>query len=161
MYAKSADEDGRELFGVAFGVSLGVDAPLSPPTRDFLDDERGVMLLFRNALTGVMFSWATVGSRGVVPPLLLRAGRVLWTLLAEAAVGATARRGVNGVFAVRLLASVGFSGRAVCWLGRSIGILLRVLRSCAWVVRRVRGQPWPGGEAMAWLLGSRRVDAAC
>jgi hypothetical protein len=111
-------------------VPLGVDDALSTPTRDFLADERGVMLLLRKGLTGVTFSWAVVAARGVLP-MLLRAVRVLWELTVEEAVGATASRGVKGVvFAVRLLASVGFSGRGLFRSGRSMGILqgVRLLR---------------------------------
>ena len=125
---KSTVELGRELLGVADGVPLGVDDALSTPTRDFLDDERGVILLLRKALTGVTFSWAAAAALGVLPTLL-RAVRVLWELTVEEAVGATASRGVKGVFAVRLLASVGFSGRGLFRSGRSMGILhyLRLL----------------------------------
>ena len=64
-------------------------------------------------------------ARGVAP-LLLRVVRVLGTLLAGGADGAAASRGVTGVFAVRLLASAGFSGRGVLRVFRSIGILLGV-----------------------------------
>jgi hypothetical protein len=88
------------------------------------------MLLLRKGLTGVTFSWAVVAARGVLP-MLLRAVRVLWELTVEEAVGATASRGVKGVvFAVRLLASVGFSGRGLFRSGRSMGILqgVRLLR---------------------------------
>jgi hypothetical protein len=46
------DEVGREVVGVL----LGVDVVLSTPTRDFLDEERGVMLLLRNGFTGVTSS---------------------------------------------------------------------------------------------------------
>lgn len=121
---KSIVEVGRELLGVAEGVTLGVDVALSPPTRDLRDDERGVMLLLRKAFTGVTLSTlATVGALGVVP-LLLRAVRVLVELTVDEAVGATASRGVKAVvFAVRLLASVGFSGRGLFRSGRSMGIL--------------------------------------
>jgi hypothetical protein len=107
---------------VAEGVPLGVDEALSTPTRDFLVDERGVMLLLRNGLTGVTLSWAAVATLGVLPTLL-RAVRLLEELTVEEAVGATASRGVKGVFAVRLLASVGFSGRGLFRSGRSMGIL--------------------------------------
>jgi hypothetical protein len=119
---KSTVELGLELLGVADGVPLGVDDALSPPARDFRDDERGVMLLLRKALTGVTFSGAAAATLGVVPTLL-RVVRVLWELTVEEAVGATASRGVKGVFAVRLLASVGFSGRGLLRSGRSMGIL--------------------------------------
>lgn len=125
-------EVGRELLGVAEGVTLGVDDALSPPTRDLRDDERGVILVLRKAFTGVTLSCeATVGALGVVP-LLLRAVRVLVELTVDEAVGATASRGVKGVvFAVRLLASVGFSGRGLFRSGRSMGILQCV---CVWLL---------------------------
>jgi hypothetical protein len=115
-------ELGRELEGVADGVALGEGKPLSTPPRDFLEDERGVTLLLRKALTGVTLSWAVAAALGVVASLL-RAVRVPWELTVEEAVGATASRGVKGVFAVRLLASVGFSGRGLFRSGRSMGIL--------------------------------------
>ena len=61
-------------------------------------------------------SWAGVLARGVVPTLL-RTVRAAGALLA----GATedARRGVTGVFAVRVLANVGFKGRPVLEFRRS------------------------------------------
>lgn len=46
-------DEGRVLLGVPEGVVVGVDCVLPTPTRDFLDEERGVMLLLRNDLTGV------------------------------------------------------------------------------------------------------------
>ena len=122
LWAKSTVEPGRELLGVADGVPLGVDDALSTPTRDFRDDERGVTLVLRKALTGVTVSWTAGATRGVLPTLL-RAVRVPGALTVEEAVGATASRGVKGVFAVRVLASVGFSGRGFCRSGRSMGIL--------------------------------------
>jgi hypothetical protein len=64
-------EDGRE----DVGVPLGVDEALSTPTRDFLDEERGVMLLLRKALTGVTSSSTVVLALGVVA-LLVRAVRL-------------------------------------------------------------------------------------
>jgi hypothetical protein len=116
-------DPGRELLGVAEGVTLGVDEALSTPTRDFLEEERGVTLLLRKALTGVTSLCEAAGALGVVP-LLVRVVRVLDELTVEEAVGATASRGVKGVFAaVRLLASVGFSGRELIRSVRSIGIL--------------------------------------
>jgi len=115
------DDVGREPLGVIMGEFPG-ELP-SPPTRDFLEDERGVMLLFRNDLTGVMLSCVATGARGVVP-LLLRRTREAALAVLLAVLGVAARRGVKGVFAVRLLASVGFSGgRGVLWVGRSMGIL--------------------------------------
>jgi hypothetical protein len=87
------------------------------PTRDFLDEERGVMLLLRKDLMGVDWSsCAGVLARGVLPTLL-RTVRAGWALLAEATEGA--RRGVTGVFAARVLANVGFKGRPVLEFRRS------------------------------------------
>lgn len=115
-------EAGREVVGVLMGVPLGVDDALSTPTRDFLEDERGVILLLRNAFTGVTSSTTTELTRGVVA-LLVRTFRVDWVLVVPgvAVEGAEARRGVNGVFAVRLLASLGLR---LFWGLRSTGILL-------------------------------------
>ena len=115
-------EVGREEVGVALGVLLGVDDALSKPTRDFLDDDLGVMLLLRNGLTGVTSSRITVFTLGDAT-LLLRIGRAPCDAFVEANVGAVARRGVMGVLAVRLLASAGFSGQEVCGVDRSAGIL--------------------------------------
>lgn len=130
-------EVGRDVVGVLVGVPLGVDDRLSTPTRDFLEDERGVMLLLRNAFTGVTSSTTTELTLGVVA-LLLRTFRVDCALLAAgvAVEGAAARRGVNGVFAVRLLASFGLR---LFWGFRSMGILLAYSRSFGRFVRRVRG----------------------
>jgi hypothetical protein len=109
---------------------LGVEDALSPPpTRDFLAEERGVMLVFRKDLAGVVLSGALGATLGAAPPLLVRAVRVLEELTVDEAVGATARRGVKGVVvfaAVRLVASVGFSGRGLLRSGRSMGILRSV-----------------------------------
>ena len=117
-------EPGRELLGVAEGVALGVDEALSTPTRDFLEEERGVTLLLRNALTGVTSLCDEATDLAGVAPLLVRVVRVLDELTVEEAVGATASRGVKGVFAaVRLLASVGFNGRGLFRSVRSMGIL--------------------------------------
>lgn len=63
-------EAGRETLGVLDGVTLGVELLLLTPTRDFLEDERGVMLLLRKALTGVWSSGGAVFARGVLPTLL-------------------------------------------------------------------------------------------
>jgi hypothetical protein len=112
-------EVGREETGVPDGVSFGVNGGLSKPTRDFLEDERGVTLLLRKALTGVTFSCTAMVTRGVTP-LLLRTVRLPCEVLAADAEGATASRGVRGVFAVRLLASFGFRLFGVF---RSMGIL--------------------------------------
>lgn len=91
---------------------LGVELGLPKPTRDFLEEERGVTLVFRNDLTGVEKSSCEVPlTRGVTEPaaLLLRTVRADCEVLPEARLGA--RRGVTGVFAVRVVASVGLSGR--------------------------------------------------
>lgn len=88
----------------------------SVPTRDFLEEERGVMLLFKNGFTGVTLSWVATVARETVPLPLRRAWEAVLVLVVLAVaievvvVGTAARRGVKGVFAVRLLASVGFSG---------------------------------------------------
>ena len=135
-------EVGRELFGVALGVLLGDIA--STPTRDFLVEERGVMLVLKKGFAGVVVSTLAVLALGVVP-LLVRVVRALTVLLAGAAEGVAASRGVRGVFAVRLLASVGFSGRGVFGLVRSMGILL-----CVTVYGRCGG-----GERYAWPCGGQ------
>jgi hypothetical protein len=120
----SAVDPGRELLGVAEGVTLGVDEALSTPTLDFLVEERGVTLLLRNGLTGVTSLYEDAAAALGVVPLLVRVVRVLEELTVEEAVGATASRGVKGVFAaVRVLASVGFSGRGLFRSVRSMGIL--------------------------------------
>jgi hypothetical protein len=112
-------EVGRELDGVADGVEVGVELVLLTPTRDFLVDERGVMLLQRKALTGVTSScWAVVAALGVTAALL-RAVRLVCELLAEEAPEG-ARRGATGVFAVRVVASVGFNGRPLFVFERSL-----------------------------------------
>ena len=154
-------EVGRELVGVALGVLLGVDDALSTPTRDFLDDERGVTLLFRNALTGVTSTWAVGVALGVFP-LLVRTLRLGCEGVAEGGVCATASRGVMGVFAVRLLASVGFSGRGLLWVGRSIGIIHRVFNYCVEGMRGMRRALMAircGNGAVAG--GAGVVDTAC
>jgi len=125
-------EVGREEDGVWMGVPLGVDDGLSKPTRDFLDEERGVMLLLRKAFTGVTSPYAVelalALALGVVAfaPRSLRPGCDC-EALAGCAVGAPASRGVRDVLAVRLLASFGFR---VFWGVRSIGILLASCSSC-------------------------------
>jgi|TARA_R110002003_G_scaffold1184_1_gene22558 hypothetical protein len=110
---------GREEAGVLMGVPLGVEVGLSTPTRDFREEERGVTLLFRNALTGVTSSKTAVLTLGVVA-VPLRTVRLDCELFADAEEGATASRGVRGVFAVRLLASFGLR---LFWGLRSMGIL--------------------------------------
>ena len=47
-------EAGLELLGVPFGVPVGVDEALS--TRDFLEDDLGVILELKKAFTGVDMS---------------------------------------------------------------------------------------------------------
>lgn len=153
-------EAGRELLGVAVGVPLGVDEALSTPTRDFLEDERGVMLLLRKGLTGVASSRAVLLTLAVLP-LLVRAVRLLCELFAEAVVGATASRGVRGVFAVRLLASVGFSGLGLLGWGRSIGILHGVLDYCGWEMRWMRRLLMAIRSGNGAVAGGRGVDGGC
>jgi hypothetical protein len=109
-------EFGREEVGVLMGVPLGEDNVLSTPTRDFLDEERGVILLLRNAFTGVTSSCTVLLTLGVVA-LLVRTGRLDCETLADTV---EASRGVRGVFAVRLLASFGLR---LFWGLRSMGIL--------------------------------------
>lgn len=111
---------GREGFGVPEGVPFGVDCALPTPTRDFLDEDLGVMLLLIKALTGVTSSCEEVCALEVVPTLL-RGVRLELLVPAEATEGAS--RGATGVFAVRVVASVGFSGRGVLVLVRSVGIV--------------------------------------
>ena len=90
------------------------------PARDFLDDERGVTLLLRKVLTGVMSSLATESPFGVFPVSLLssRRGREVFVDVADAA-----RRGVMGVFTVLFVARVGIKGRLLLTLYLSVGIL--------------------------------------
>lgn len=114
-------EPARELFGVPEGVLFGVDVLLLTPTRDFRDDERGVTLLLMNDLTGVeRSSWDPVLVRGALG-VLLRVVRAGCVLLAAAILGA--RRGVMGVLAVRVVASVGFKGRPLLAVVRSMGMV--------------------------------------
>jgi hypothetical protein len=117
---KSVMDVGRDEDGVLMGVPLGVDDGLSKPTRDFLDEERGVTLLLRKAFTGVTSPYGVVLALGVAA-LVLRSLRPGCEALVGVAEGALASRGVRGVFAVRLLASFGFR---LFWGVRSIGILL-------------------------------------
>lgn len=144
----SVEEFGREDDGVLIGVPLGVDDALSKPTRDFLDDERGVTLLFKKAFTGVTSSYTVLFALGVVAALL-RTLRLVCALLAEAVEGATASRGVSGVFAVRLLASFGFR---LVWGFRSMGIS----SSQWWCSGVCSGRAWPVGVAIGRLLGRER-----
>lgn len=72
---------------------------------DFRDEERGVMLVLRNALTGVDMSSLRAGlgigsMSGLVGRLVVLAGVV-----------ETASFGVTGVFAVLVEARAGMSGR--------------------------------------------------
>lgn len=84
--------------------------------------------------------------------------------MVEEADDATASRGVKGVFAgaVRLLASVGFSGRELFRSGRSMGIL-HGIGVIDWDIGGgCRGRSWPaGGEAMLGLLAKGGVDDGC
>ena len=116
-------DEGRELIGVVAGEALGEDAPLLTPTRDFREEVRGVTLVLRKDLAGVVSSLMGAASLGVTP-LALRAVRLVCEVLLAGVEGARARRGVRGVFAAdRLLASVGFKGRGLFGVFRSMGIL--------------------------------------
>jgi hypothetical protein len=113
--------------GVTEGVPLGVDETLEPPTRVLRAEERGVMFVASRGRVGVVASSWWVGAatarRGAEGLFALRRGRPGW----EAGVGvegARASLGVRGVLAVRLLASVGFRGRGLLRVLRSMGILL-------------------------------------
>lgn len=86
----------------------GLVVGLPAPTRDFLDEERGVILLFRNALTGVRSSWEAALALEVLG-VVLRVVRLVCVELAEAMDGAS--RGVSGDLTVRVVASAGFRGR--------------------------------------------------
>jgi hypothetical protein len=80
--SKSTVDVGRVAVGVLDGVPLGVDCALLVPTRDFLDEERGVILLLRKALTGVERSSRGVAlARGVLPGASPRSGRRVWPTL--------------------------------------------------------------------------------
>jgi hypothetical protein len=138
--------------GVPEGVPLGVEVGLATPTRDVLAEERGVTLLPMKALTGVTSSWADVLTRGVLPTTL-RGLRPGWELLADAAEGA--RRGVTGVFAVRVVARVGFSGREVLVLVRSMGIVWMPACGIRGRCEELGGCTWPSGGGNAWLLGGK------
>lgn len=116
-------DEGRELIGVVAGETLGVDELLLTPTRDFRVVVRGVTLVLRRDLA--VSSLTGAASLGV-SPLALRRVRLDCEELLEGVEGARARRGVMGVFpfaAVRLLASVGFRGRELFGVVRSMGIL--------------------------------------
>ena len=135
---------GRVLLGVLQGVAFGVELVLLVPTRDFLDELRGVILLLRKDLTGVeRSSWEAVLPLGVLVTLL-RTVRVDCELLAEAIEGAS--RGVMGVFAVRVVASVGFNGRPLLFaFERSAGIVWRCRRGLAGDATCLAGwhvRPW-------------------
>lgn len=110
------------LFGVAEGVVCGVESALLPPTRRRFPG-RGVALAARYGLfEGVRSSGAGVWRRGVLVGVL-RADRE-GCVAPAAAWSEGARRGTRGVFAVRVVASVGFSGRPVLLVvERSVGIL--------------------------------------
>lgn len=122
---------GRELIGVVAGEAFGVDELLPTPTRDLRVPVRGVTLVLRNDL--VVSSLTGAASLGATPGAL-RTVRLVCDELLEGVEGTRgrARRGVTGVFplaAVRLLASVGFRGRELEGVFRSMGILQIVERS--------------------------------
>jgi hypothetical protein len=114
-------ETGREELGVAAGVpsAEGMEPGLVTLARDFLAEERGVTLLLMKGLVGVTSSGMATFARGVLVPATR--GLLLLEALAEASEGA--RRGATGVFAVRVVAREGFSGREVLVLLRSMGIV--------------------------------------
>lgn len=121
-------DEGRELIGVVAGEALGVDELLPTPTRDLRVVVRGVTLALRSDLEEGVSSLMGAASLGVTP-LALRTARLVCEELLEGVEGARARRGVMGVFpfaAVRLLASVGFRGRELLGVFRSMGILQMV-----------------------------------
>ena len=118
-------DEGRELIGVVAGEALGEEALLLTPTLDRRAVVRGLLLVLRNVLEGVVSSLIGAASLGVTP-LALRTVRLVCEVLLAGVEGARARRGVMGVFpfaAVRLLASVGFRGRELFGVFRSMGIL--------------------------------------
>lgn len=118
-------DEGRELIGVVAGEAFGVDELLLTPTRDLRVVVRGVTLALRSDLEEGASSLLGAASLGVTP-LALRTVRLVCEELLEGVEGARARRGVMGVFpfaAVRLLASVGFRGRELLGVFRSMGIL--------------------------------------
>lgn len=121
MLSISIVDAGRALLGVPDGVPLGVDCVLLVPTRDFLDDDRGVILLLRKAFTGVdKSSLAPVFAFGVLP-VSLRSGRRGWGVFVGVAEAASL--GVMGDFTVLFDARVGISGRPLLALYLSVGIL--------------------------------------
>ena len=98
-----------EFTGVPSGVAAGVALALS--FLAFLDEERGVMLELKKALTGVEKSSFGLALDVGVDSVAARRGT-------GGVVDATepAMRGVRGVRPDLLFAlSVGISGRAVCW----------------------------------------------
>ena len=136
---------GREAIGVVEGVPFGVEFAL-PPARAFRAEERGVTLLATKPFTGVASSWAGAARRGVVPTAL-RAGRAAGVLATEGA-----SRGATGVLEVRVVARVGFSGRAVLVVVRSMG-MVRGGEVVQWVRQRVRGAGMAVEGGSGRLLG--------
>jgi hypothetical protein len=118
-------DEGREAIGVVAGEALGVGELLLTPTRDLRVVVRGVTFALRSDLEEGVSSLMGAASLGVTP-LALRTARLVCEELLEGVEGARARRGVMGVFpfaAVRLLASVGFRGRELLGVLRSMGML--------------------------------------
>jgi hypothetical protein len=139
-------DEGREVKGVVAGEALGVDEPLLTPTRDLRDVVRGVTFALRSDLDEEGVS-SLIGAASLgVTPLALHTVRLVCEELVEGVEGARARRGVIGVFpvaAVRLLASVGFRGRELLGVFRSMGILQVVGGVTGGEKCRRRGRSWP------------------
>lgn len=104
----SLDTNGLGAVGPV-GVPLGVEFALPAPTRDFLDDDRGVMLLLRYGFMGVEKSAFPGDLLGDTASLL--SARRADEPADGRATAAVARRGVIGDFTVRVLASAGTNGR--------------------------------------------------
>jgi len=111
-----------------------------------------------NDFTGVTSSCRAVLTRGVAPALL-RGVRVVWLQLAEATEGAS--RGATGVFAVRAVARVGFSGRAVLLVVRSMGIVCRCVCSIERQGGEIGERAWPYGAAMGGCWAGGGVVDEC
>lgn len=123
-------DEGRELIGVVAGEAFGVDELLPTPTRDLRDVVRGVTFALRSDLEEKGVSSLMGAASLGVTPLALRTVRLVCEVLLEGVEGARASRGVIGVFpfaAVRLLASVGFRGRELLGVFRSMGIIQVVM----------------------------------
>lgn len=134
------------MIGVVAGEALGVDPLLLTPTRDLRDVVRGVIFALRSDFEEEGVSSLMGAASLGVTPLALRTVRLVCEELVEGVEGARARRGVIGVFpvaAVRLLASVGFRGRELLGVFRSMGILQEVSGVTGGEECRCRGRSWP------------------